>query len=88
MSINLVSTCKHDKRSMNVIYNQYPLQHLGMGDGCVVFRLLRKIAHLKFILLFQLREIHFKKRAKRDAKSTVCFLNNFQVKRCFYNHVL
>lgn len=65
VSINRVNTCKHQKHSISVIYNQYPLQQLGVAEySFVVFSLLRPIAHLMCILPIQHRDIHFKNRAK------------------------
>lgn len=55
--------------------------------GCVVFRLWRPVAHLIFTLPFQHGEIHFKNIAKRDLNSIVRSFK-YQVKGCFYNHIL
>ena len=88
MRINQVGTGKNNKHSINFIYNQHPFQYLGMRVLTCCLQAIKAITHLIPILPRQYREVHFKKIAKRDSNSTLCFLNNLQVKRCFYNHVL
>lgn len=89
VNINRISTHDYNTYSVNIIYSQYGLQHLGVvgeENGYDALGMLTQTTHLiPDVFLFQ-----HTAQESRKKRYTFYFLlvNHFQFKRCFYNHIL